>query len=302
MRRVLAICVHHRIDQERLVGNLFIDSGREIKLIIAEMVRRDFKIAIPVKNGLIAALKLNAIDILSIDPFVKTYRVSENDNAIMDAVAEAYADIADQANCSVELAQHTRKLNGAEVTIEDARGASAVSAATRAARTLNRMTMDDAEKASIPAKERRFYVRIDDDAKANLTRPDKARWIHLKDVGLGNFGADPALDREDRVQVVEPWDWPDALRDMSLALFDQVRSRLAEQPRRKDIRSKDWVGHVVIEEMKLNRDNKAHRHQASAILQQWLMNGALKTMDGVDEKGRPCEFVGTGQWPDDKQS
>ena len=95
-RRILAICKHHVVDQAKLVGRLFVDSGRDMKakLIVAEMNGRGLQIAIPVKEALIKALKDNKIDVLIIDPFVKTHRVSENDNVLMDAVASVFADVA----------------------------------------------------------------------------------------------------------------------------------------------------------------------------------------------------------------
>jgi hypothetical protein len=139
-RRVLAICEHHKIDQQSLVANLFLDSGRNTRIVVAEMTRRSgFKIVVPVKEALIAALIELKIDILIIDPFVKAHRVNENDNMLMDTVATIFADIADAANCCVELVQHTRKTNGEEVTLEDARGAGSTTATARMVRTLNRM-------------------------------------------------------------------------------------------------------------------------------------------------------------------
>jgi hypothetical protein len=136
-RRALAICKHHRVDQKSLVGSLFLDSGRDTKIVVAEMVgRTGFKIVVPVKEGLIAALVALKIDILIVDPFVKAHRVTENDNMLMDAVATVFAEIADAADCAVELVQHTRKTNGEEVTLEDARGAGSTTAAARMVRTL----------------------------------------------------------------------------------------------------------------------------------------------------------------------
>jgi Mrp family chromosome partitioning ATPase len=56
-RRVLGICRHHKVDQQSLVGDLFLDSGRDARIIVAEMVgRSNFKIVVPVKEALIAAL------------------------------------------------------------------------------------------------------------------------------------------------------------------------------------------------------------------------------------------------------
>jgi hypothetical protein len=201
-RRALAICERHKIDQQSLVRNLFLDSGRDTKIVVAEMVgRTGFKIVVPVKEALIAALVALRIDILIVDPFVKTHRVSENDNVFMDAVATVFADIADAANCAVELVQHTRKTNGEEVTLEDARGAGSTTAAARMVRTLNRMPKANAPLAGIKEEQARYYVRVDDGAKSNLAPPQKATWFHLANVGLGNFGPEPALDEEDHVQV-----------------------------------------------------------------------------------------------------
>ncbi len=89
-RRLLAIYKHYRIGPEATRDRLFRDSGREMKLIVAEAVGRSFKIAVPVQDALTKALIDNKIDILAIDPFVKTHRVSENDNALMDAVVTVF--------------------------------------------------------------------------------------------------------------------------------------------------------------------------------------------------------------------
>jgi hypothetical protein len=92
-----------------LVGNLFLDSGRGTKIVVAEMIGRSgFKIVASVKDALITALIALKIDILIVDPLIKAHRVTENDNMLMDAVVTMFADIADAANCYVELVQHTR--------------------------------------------------------------------------------------------------------------------------------------------------------------------------------------------------
>ena len=48
---------------------------------------------------------------------------------------KAYADVAQETNCAIDLVHHSRKPNGTAVGIEDARGASAAIGAVRAART-----------------------------------------------------------------------------------------------------------------------------------------------------------------------
>ena len=56
---------------------------------------------------------------------------------------------------------HPRKTNGAEVTVEDSRGAIALVAAARSARVLNQMSEDEARNAGIAVGKRRAYFRSD---------------------------------------------------------------------------------------------------------------------------------------------
>ncbi|HXN88903.1 MAG TPA: AAA family ATPase [Methylocella sp.] len=93
------------------------------------------------------ALIENRIDVLILDPFVKTHGVSENDNAAIDGVARKFNDIAEIADCSIELAHHVRKASNfgrAEVTADDGRGAGSLKDAARCVRVANRMTSDEA--------------------------------------------------------------------------------------------------------------------------------------------------------------
>jgi hypothetical protein len=69
---------------------------------------------------------------MGVDPFIKSHGVPENDNGAMDAVVTQWAQIADITGCSIELPHHSRKTNGAEVTVEAGRGAvSMIDAAVR---------------------------------------------------------------------------------------------------------------------------------------------------------------------------
>jgi hypothetical protein len=285
-RRVLAICEHHKIDQQSLVGNLFLDSGRGTKIVVAEMIGRSgFKIVAPVKDALITALIALKIDILIVDPLIKAHRVTENDNMLMDAVVTMFADIADAAYCSVELVQHTRKTNGEEVTLEDARGAGATTAAARMVRALNRLPKSSAPLAGLKEEQARYYVRIDD-AKSNLAPPQKATWFHLANVGLGNFGADPAIDDEDRVQVAEQWDWPDVFEGVNLDLLREVQKQVTERPRRASRQADDWIGFLVIDILGLGREDKVAIAKVKEMLRQWRENHMFKVVEMQDPHTR----------------
>lgn len=45
----------------------------------------------------------------TVDPFVKSHKVIENDNGAIDDVVTEWAHIADECNCSIELVHHVRK-------------------------------------------------------------------------------------------------------------------------------------------------------------------------------------------------
>ena len=155
-RRFLATCLHYGISQADLEGRLFVDSGRDTPIVIAREERAGLVIAEPVVAAVIAAIKENGIDVFTVDPFVSSHEVSENDNAKINAVARQWAAIADECNCAIELVHHVRKTGGAEITVEDARGASALHDAARSMRALNRMSDDEAKKAGMTTRSSTF--------------------------------------------------------------------------------------------------------------------------------------------------
>jgi hypothetical protein len=253
------------------------------------MERRDgFKIAVPVRDALTKALIDNRIDILMIDPFIKAHRIPENDNPLMDAVVTTFNDIADDANCAVELVQHARKTSGNDITIEDARGASSIIGAARVGRITNRMTKSDGEKVGIAEDQCRYHVRIDT-PRSSMAPPSKAPWIKLHNVGLDNFGPDG--EEEDRVQVAIPWQWPDPFADLSTESLREVQRRTPEKPRRIDPRSPDWIGYLIIDVLRLDRDSKAAKHKAKEIFETWRKKFMFKIVDGKDGKGKDRDFV-----------
>ena len=159
-RRVEIACLHFNVDPALIEGRLSIDSGRDTEIIIAEQTKSGTKIAVPVVDALIDALKAGEFDALIIDPFVSAHRVTENDNNAIDVVAKSFGRIAGAANCSVETVHHVRKTGGAEVTAEDGRGASSHVAAARSVRVLNPMNQKEAEQTGVGDRWR-FYPNFD---------------------------------------------------------------------------------------------------------------------------------------------
>ena len=206
-RRIAAIMIYYRVDPREIEGRLFIDSGRETKIVIASKTRSGVVIATPVINEINASIRENSIDVFIVDPFVRSHAVTENDNSEIEIVAAQWSEIADSGNCALELVHHSRKTGGAEVTVEHSRGGIALIDKSRSARVLNQMTREEAEKADI--EHPGFYFRVDN-GKANLAPPSsKANWHRLNSVSLGNGAAD---DLEDQVQVVTAWTMPDPTR------------------------------------------------------------------------------------------
>lgn len=197
-RRIAGAAKHYRLTQGDCAGSLFVDSGRDQSIIIAETTRAGTLIVRPVVDAIKAELKRRKIDVLIVDPFVSSHRVSENDNNAIDAVAREWAGIANDAQCAIELVHHSRKTGGGEVTIEDARGASALIAASRSAHVINPMSPDEAAKAGVDSP--RSYFRSDNGKSSMAPPSDKATWFRLVSVDLGNAsGHEPS----DQVGVVE---------------------------------------------------------------------------------------------------
>src|SRR5262249_43682453 len=119
-------------------------------------------------------------DVLSIDSFIRTHKVNENDNSAIQEVVECFEDIAQEANCAIHLWHHTRKLGGEKATIEAARGASAFIDACRSARVLETMSSDKEHKQlmaiqpdMLPAG---FYFRAFNGKRSFAPPADQSEW------------------------------------------------------------------------------------------------------------------------------
>src|SRR5262249_44453420 len=153
---------------EDLEGWLFIGSGRDGDLVVAEQDRTGVTIAAPVVDALVRFIEENQIGAVVIDPFVSSHRVPENDNGAIDRGAKAWGRGAQVTGCAVELVHHTRKTGGGDVSVEDGRGAVALLAASRHARSLRPMLEQEADALGVEQADRRAYVRVDS-GKANLS-------------------------------------------------------------------------------------------------------------------------------------
>ncbi len=284
-RRIAGACLHFGLSAADLGGRLFVDSGRDHPLCIGTTDRNGTRVHEPVVDALVEALRRRRIDVLVVDPFVSSHGVPENDNTAIDAIAKAWGRVAERANCAIELIHHARKLAGAEVTAESSRGGIALVSASRVTRVMNRMTEDEASRAGVDEPRRYFRVFAD---KQNLAPPAEASdWYRLESVPLPNG---------DNVGVVAPWQWPDALADLTAHDLLAVQQALAGKNLREHPQAKDWAGHTVAEVLGLNSDAKHERARIRTMLGTWIRSGALRVIEVPDAKRmrRPC--IEVGEW------
>jgi hypothetical protein len=290
-RRIVAAMLHYDLKPADVEGYLFTDTGREMPVIIATQTRQGAIIAKPVVDAVIATIRQNSIDVLVVDPFIKSHRVTENDNSAMDAVATEWAHIADATNCAIELLHHTRKTGGAEVSVEDGRGAGAVVSASRSARTVNRMNKDEAEKAGIDATTAWRYLKVDSGKASMSSHPEHADWYRLITEPLGNG---------DDVGVVVGWSWPDAFAGVTVHDLRAAQKAVSEGgPWRADLRATAWVGKPIAKALKLNIKDKADRQKIKTLLKTWIDTGMFVEVEGLGDDRHAVMFVEVGTWAND---
>jgi hypothetical protein len=287
-RRIAAVVLHYKIDPTELAGWFFLDTGRETKIIIAEQTRAGAVVARPIVEQVIDTIFEHKIGLMIIDPFVASHRVTENETGAMEMVAATWAEIADATGCAIELVHHTRKTGGSDVTVEDARGSSALLAKARSARVLNGMSKEDAEKAGV--ENRRFYFRVENGKASMSPAPDKADWYRTVGVELGNG---------DEVGAVETWKWPDAFDGVEASHLRAVQAAIGNGRWRESSQAKDWAGNAVARVMNLDVSNKAHRAKIRGLLKNWIANGMFMVVEGEDDNREMRKFVEVGTWADE---
>lgn len=288
-RRVIGAMIHHGVKPDEVDGKLFLDTGRERPLCTAVDIRGEVSIVRPEIEALAAALTERQIDVLIVDPFVSSHRVSENSSGAIDLVAKEWARLADRCNCAIELVHHTRKTGGQEATTEDGRGSTALLGAARSGRVLNKMSEDDRKKAGVD-QDPATYFGIDRD-KANLAPVGARQWIRMASVDLG---------QGDHVGVATSWQWPDAFDGVGVRQLIDVqrevhrRHEAGTPPRASDQAGADWIGSVVADVCGLDVDEDKAR--IKALIKSWMASGALVKGEWIDPTRRPRPVIEVGEW------
>ena len=219
-RRIRAACIHHNIARDDLNGWLFIVSlrARDGKLMMLDRFGRPERgnLGDKIRNAIIA----RNIDIVNLDPFVKSHSVAENDNSAIDAVVQILADIATDQDVAIDTPHHVAKGINEPGNANRGRGASAKKDADRLVYTLTVMSQEEAEAFGISEADRRLFIRMDS-GKVNIARPlRQAKWFRLIGVPLGN--KTELYPNGDEVQTVEPWTPPDTWAGLDTELLNRI--------------------------------------------------------------------------------
>jgi hypothetical protein len=281
---------------------LFIKAKGEIKLKIARQLGREFERNETMIRALTRFAIDNKIDVIIVDPLVKTHGVHENDNEAIQAVIECYDDIAEAANCGIEIKHHTRKAGGNEVTIESARGGGALVDALRSVQVQEKMSKADAEKLKVQDYHDRYFREFS--GKRNFAPPiSESTWYRLANIEVDN-GRDVVDGKRvggDQVGVVEPWTYPQARSvNLSPETIEAIKQKVGTKPRYKEHALADmWVGKPVAEVLGL--DPEDDKEAIKAVVKRLMAMKALRRQAGMDKVRRePKTFVVAGEGPIDQ--
>jgi hypothetical protein len=296
-RRVAAILQLFTITREDCGDRLFVNSTRDEPVKVASPGPGGNAVTNKVDvDGLRDWCARRQIDVLVVDPLISFHSVNENVNGDMDVVCkDAFGVIAGKSR-AIELVHHPRKLQGSEsnVTVDDARGASAILAAVREARTFNYITASDALRLGIREEQRRLHIRIDN-GKSNMGSVGNARWLKLEVENLPNG---------DTVACITQWSRPDPFDGLSIADLKVVQNVVQDGAFRESSQAKEWLGWWMAENLPSlnitarysdNPKDKTAVSRLSGILKTWVKNRDLKIVTRQDKNRRDRSFYAIGE-------
>ena len=297
-RKIQAAAKYYQITEKDIGGRLFVDSGRDQRLVIAEMDRSGPMIVRPVVSELVAQIRALQIDIVVIDPFVSSHEVPENDNTAQDMVVKEWGRVAELGGCAVHLVDHTRKsVPGVEVTTESSRGAKAKTDAARVVRVVNRMTETQGRTFGVIGPWRYFNTFND---KANMAPPaDRRDWFYLESVGLGNgggaaqaFAVGAGVVHGDDVGVARRWLPPSPQDLVTGDNWKAMVEAMGKELWRKDYQAGEkWIGNAVAKALNLDPKNEKDRKTVKEVLETWFKAGLLKEVMQQDDNRMSRKYI-----------
>jgi len=223
-RRIMATCLHHNIDQRELDGWFFVAApgakGGKLMAVDKKGVSSRSGLAVRLEHEIVT----NKIDLVCLDPFVKTHSVEENSNSLIDEVIQILADIATKHDVAIDAPHHVSKGASDPGNAKRSRGASSMVDGMRLVYTLSPMSDEEAQALGVSEAERRLLFRVDS-GKVNIVPPmTEAKWFKLIGVNLGN--ATDLYPNGDNVQTVEPWSPPETFAGLSNLTLNAILTRI----------------------------------------------------------------------------
>lgn len=298
-RRVIAAMTYYNITPEQVDGWYFVTYKADSPVNVAMFDRVGGFIVSPQVKQIEMTIRQNGIDVINVDPFVNTHSCPENDNVVMNKVADVWRSLAQKNNVSIGLTHHIRKGNG-EVTADDLRGAVALIGAARLVRVLAPMSQQEAVNYGIEPDRHRFYFWVNPTAKANIVAPaDSRTWYQMQSQPLNN--GDDTWEG-DVLGVVEAWKAPSAMEGVTgdhvvmlarrLSIADDV---FLLSNTRESSQSKGWVGELVADILQLNLDDPVARAKVKSVVKSWASTNVLRPDNIYCQKTRkkyPCYRLG----------
>jgi hypothetical protein len=284
-RRIKACCLHHGISAIELIDHLFVAA-----------LANGPKLAATAKGGGIESGELaemlseivehRQIDLVILDPFIKSHGCDENDNNAIDLVTGMLAELAIRFNVAIDAPHHVSKGMIDPGNANRGRGASAFKDAARLVYTLSKMSLEEARELGIDEGDRWRYVRVDS-GKVNIApAAATAKWFRLVGVPLGNANA--TYPSGDEVQTVEPWTPVDPMTLVADEdLRDAVLTEIGNAPPHAL-----YTAHANSGERHVWQTFKRHlpeitKKQAEKIINAWIDDGLLWYVEFKDNKSRP---------------
>jgi hypothetical protein len=298
-RRLLAPMLHYGVKHSDIKGWLFLASpgGACGRLMTAD--KRGITKVGPLRDAIEKAIVAHNIDIVSIDPFIKSHGVDENSNTGIDEVVQILTDLAAKHNIAVDVPHHTSKAASDPGNANRGRGASAMKDAARLVYTLTPMNEDEAEQFGIPEEERKLYVRMDS-GKVNIAPPmGRAKWFKLVGVRLNN--GTPQYPNGDEVQTIERWRPPVAWENLDNDVLNRILTAIDAGLENGSRYSNDArAGGRAAWKVVLENTTGKTEAQAKEIIKTWVAKGVLERRgysDPVDRKDRTGLYLNPEKRP-----
>jgi hypothetical protein len=292
-RRIKACCLHHGISTDELKDHLFVAA-----------LANGPKLATTAKGGVIASGALakmlaetaerRQIDLVILDPFIKSHGCDENDNNAIDFVTGMLADLAIRFNVAIDAPHHVSKGMIDPGNANRGRGASAFKDAARLVYTLSKMSLDEARELGIEDGERWRYVRVDS-GKVNIApAATTAKWFRLVGIPLGN--ANVTYSSGDEVQTVEPWTPVDPMTLLADEdLRDAILAEINNAPPHALYSAHANSGQRHVVHVFKRHLAEITRKQAEKIIEDWIKDGLLQYVEFKDERSRKRDGLALGE-------